>query len=288
MAALRDIARDFADEIRDGIGWVIIYRTGRSWHGVTVWSDVASDEWETDDINEALDVLKADPKAVLLNGYYCGHFAEDMTIDQIAAGIRWHYENGYNQLATTEVISGIVDGIEEARLRAAEDGLPFSDRLADGAEDEVNPYVYDGSMTLEDYEAMQAAREADRANDELAAVVRARAPNISEEAMQQILDAAGGLHVDPETMQRILDGFERITEALKALVDAIMEALAPVMEWAAKAVTALWEVIARPLVPPKWWHLYKHAKRARVRKKYRKRITAAVSAALAAAGGDTS
>lgn len=288
MAALRDIARSFAAEIRDGIGWVIVYRTGRSWHGVTVWSDVEAGEWETDDINEALDVLKVDPKAVLLNGYYCGHFGEDMTADEIAAGIRWHYEGEHNQLADNIVISDIVDGIEEARLRAAEAGLPFSDRLADGAEDEVNPYVYDGSMTLEDYEAMQAVREADRANEELAAVVRARAPNISEEAMQKILDAAGGLHVDPETMQRILDGFERITEALKALVDAIMEALAPVMEWAAKAVTALWEVIARPIVPPKWWHLYKHAKRARVRKKYRKRITAAVSAALAAAGGDTS
>lgn len=288
MAALRDIARSFATEIRDGIGWVIVYRTGRSWHGVTVWGDVASDEWETDDINEALDVLKVDPKAVLLNGYYCGHFGEDMTADEIAAGIRWHYENGYNQLANNNIISGIVDGIEEARLRAAEAGLPFSDRLADGAEDEVNPYVYDGSMTIEDYEATQAVREADRANEELAAVVRARAPNINEETMQKILDAAGGLHIDPETMQRILDGFERITEALKALADAIMEALALVMEWAAKAVTALWEVIARPLVPPKWWHLYKHAKRARVRKKYRKRITAAVSAALAAAGGDTS
>lgn len=200
MAALRDIARSFAAEIRDGIGWVIVYRTGRSWHGVTVWGDVASDEWETDDINEALDVLKVDPKAVLLNGYYCGHFAEDMTADEIAAGIRWHYENGYNQLADNNIISGIVDGIEEARLRAAEAGLPFSDRLADGAEDEVNPYVYDGSMTLEDYEAMQAAREADRANEELAAVVRARTPNISEEAMQQILDAAGGLHIDPETI----------------------------------------------------------------------------------------
>ena len=30
MAALRDIARDFAAEIRDGIGWTIVYRTGRS------------------------------------------------------------------------------------------------------------------------------------------------------------------------------------------------------------------------------------------------------------------
>ena len=29
MAALRDIARDVAEEIRDGIGWVIVYRTGR-------------------------------------------------------------------------------------------------------------------------------------------------------------------------------------------------------------------------------------------------------------------
>lgn len=28
MAALRDIARDFAAEIRDGIGWTIVYRTG--------------------------------------------------------------------------------------------------------------------------------------------------------------------------------------------------------------------------------------------------------------------
>lgn len=26
MAALRDIARDFAAEIRDGIGWTIVYR----------------------------------------------------------------------------------------------------------------------------------------------------------------------------------------------------------------------------------------------------------------------
>lgn len=288
MAALNEIAREYADELRDGIAWVIVWKTGRSWNATAVWLDPDSDTFEPYDLDTAREVLEKDPGAVMLNGYYCGHFGEDMTADEIAAGIRWHYENGYNQLADNNIISGIVDGIEEARLRAAEAGLPFSDRLADGAEDEVNPYVYDGSMTLEDYEAMQTAREADRANDELAAVVRARAPNISEEAMQQILDAAGGLHIDPETMQRILDGFERITEALKALVDAIMEALAPVMEWAAKAVTALWEVIARPLVPPKWWHLYKHAKRARVRKKYRKRITAAVSAALAAAGGDTS
>lgn len=69
MAALRDIARDFAAEIRDGIGWTIVYRTGRSWNALTIWSDIWNDEWETDDLNDAIGILKADPDAVIVNGY---------------------------------------------------------------------------------------------------------------------------------------------------------------------------------------------------------------------------
>lgn len=90
MPALKEIAREYASEIRDGIGWVIVYRTGRSWHALTVWSDLGNNEWETDDINDALEALRLDPRAVALNGYYLGHFG-DITIDDIAAGIRWHY-----------------------------------------------------------------------------------------------------------------------------------------------------------------------------------------------------
>ena len=75
MAALRDIARDFAAEIRDGIGWTIVYRTGRSWNALTIWSDIWNGEWETDALNEAIGILKADPDAVIGNGYYCGHSA---------------------------------------------------------------------------------------------------------------------------------------------------------------------------------------------------------------------
>ena len=69
MAALRDIARDFAAEIRDGIGWTIVYRTGRSWNALTIWSDIWNGEWETDNLNEAIGILKADPDAVIVNGY---------------------------------------------------------------------------------------------------------------------------------------------------------------------------------------------------------------------------
>lgn len=42
MAALKEVAREYASEIRDGIGWVIVYRTGRSWHALTVWSDLGN------------------------------------------------------------------------------------------------------------------------------------------------------------------------------------------------------------------------------------------------------
>lgn len=59
MAALRDIARDFAAEIRDGIGWTIVYRTGRSWNALTIWSDIWNGEWETDDLNDVIGILKA-------------------------------------------------------------------------------------------------------------------------------------------------------------------------------------------------------------------------------------
>ena len=78
MAALRDIARDFAPEIRDGIGWTIVYRTGRSWNALTIWSDIWNGEWETNDLNDAIGILKADPDAVIVNGYYCGPFGAGM------------------------------------------------------------------------------------------------------------------------------------------------------------------------------------------------------------------
>ena len=52
------------------------------------------------------------------------------------------------------------DAIEEGRKAAEAAGLPFCERLADGGDDELSPYVYDGSMALADREKMQQAREA--------------------------------------------------------------------------------------------------------------------------------
>lgn len=181
MAALRDIARDFAAEIRDGIGWTIVYRTGRSWNALTIWNG----EWETDDLNDAIGILKADPDAVIVNGYYCGHFGEDMTIDEIAAGIRWHYEGRRNRLADYCEVTQGRDALEEGRKAAEAAGLPFCERLADGGDDELSPYVYDGSMTLADREKMQQAREA---FEKLADALREIAAKLAE-ALKPVINA---------------------------------------------------------------------------------------------------
>ena len=104
MAGLNKIASYYADDIREGIAWIIIWKSGKSWNGRSVWLDCDTEKMESDDVEEAKEILKEDGNAVILNGYYCGHFGEDMTIKEIEDGIRWHYENGYNLLRDSDLL----------------------------------------------------------------------------------------------------------------------------------------------------------------------------------------
>lgn len=108
--------------------------------------------------------------------------------------------------------------------------------------------------------------------------------DLVEEAIERIAEAASNMKLSPEAVQRILDAFDRITETIKALY-----------EWAAQAIRTLADFFTETLgdfmlrrAPPKWRHYALHAKRARVRKKYRNRIRRAFFAALASEGGGSS
>ena len=201
MAALHEIARQYAEEIRDGIAWVIIWKTGRSWHAESVWLNQDSDTFELEDLSTATEILEQDPNAVMVNGYYCGHFGENMTIAELEAGILWHYEGGRNRLADyCEVMQGR-DALEEGRKAAEATGLPFCERLADGGDNELSPYVYDGSMTLADREKMQQARE----------------------AFEKLADALREIAA-------------KLAEALKPAIDAVLSALKKLWKVSAKAI----------------------------------------------------
>ncbi len=162
MASLRDAVKDYQDELRAGIAWVAFWREGRSWNSDYIYLET-DDTLTPEDRGRLQEIQAKDPAAVVLNGYYCGYLGEDMNLDGLTAGVRRHYENSYNNIA--DFIEAHDDRlppevIEEAREAAHAAGLPFSEKpYRDG---DFDPYVFDGSMSLEDYDLMHRMMNEER------------------------------------------------------------------------------------------------------------------------------
>ena len=163
MASLRDSVKDYQEELRDGIAWVAFWKEGRSWNAELFHLEVDG-TLEPFDRSRLEEIKAADPAAVILNGYYCGHLGENMSLDELTAGVRYHYENSMNDL---DGFIGAHDDrlppevIEEAKAAAHAAGLPFSEKPYRDGED-FDPYVFDGSMSIEDYELMHRMIEKER------------------------------------------------------------------------------------------------------------------------------
>lgn len=266
MAALNTIVREYADDLRLGIAWVIVWKTGRSWNATAVWLDPDTDIFEPDDLDTAREVLAQDPKAVMLNGYYCGHFGEDMTVAELAAGIRWHYENGYNTLEDSTAFP------PEPLPRPADlpANIPWYGKETSA---EPDPYVYDGYMSPEDCEHWHEL--------------------IAEDAQQEEKPPDSmtlEITVTPETAPAFLtcmkEGVEQAAQAIQKLSEWLVKAAKTAARILCESMDKFMDALLyRANDHPKWWHLYKHAKKARTRKKYRRRLTQQLTAKLAAAGG---
>ena len=149
--------------LRDGIAWVAFWKTGRSWNAEYFHLEMG-DYLYPEDRSRMEEIKQADPAAVVVNGYYSGYLGEDMSLDELTAGVRRHYENGYSNIG--EFIEAHDDRlppelIEEARAAAHAAGLPFSEKAYRDGE-EPDPYLFDGSMSMEDYELMHRMIENER------------------------------------------------------------------------------------------------------------------------------
>ena len=163
MASLRDTVKDYQEELRDGIAWVAFWKTGRSWNAEYFHLEMG-DILYPEDRSRMEKIKQADPAAVVVNGYYSGYLGEDRNLDELTAGVRRHYENGYSNIG--EFIEAHDDRlppelIEEARAAAHAAGLPFSEKAYRDGE-EPDPYIFDGSMSMEDYELMHRMIEKER------------------------------------------------------------------------------------------------------------------------------
>ena len=163
MASLRDTVKDYQEELRDGIAWVAFWKTGRSWNAEDFHLELG-DYLYPEDRSRMEEIKQADPAAVVVNGYYSGYLGEDRNLDELTAGVRRHYENGYSNIG--EFIEAHDDRlppelIEEARAAAHAAGLPFSEKTYRDCE-EPDPYIFDGSMSVEDYALMHRMIEKER------------------------------------------------------------------------------------------------------------------------------
>ena len=162
MASLRDMVSEYQDDLRNGIAWLAFWRKGRSWQAEAFHLDL-DDTLYPEDRARLAEIQAADPRAVVVNGYYSGYLGEEMNVAELAAGVRHHYDNGLNNIAPfIEAHSDELppDVLEEAREKAHAAGLPFYERPYRG--DDIDPYTYDGHMSIEDYELMQKLMEQDQ------------------------------------------------------------------------------------------------------------------------------
>ncbi len=162
MASLRDMVSEYQDDLRNGIAWLAFWREGRSWQAEAFHLDL-DDTLYPEDRARLAEIQAADPRAIVVNGYYSGYLGEEMNVAELAAGVRHHYDNGLNNIAPfMEAHSDELppDVLEEAREKAHAAGLPFYERPYRG--DDIDPYTYDGHMSIEDYELMQKLMEQDK------------------------------------------------------------------------------------------------------------------------------
>ena len=162
MASLRDMVSEYQDDLRNGIAWLAFWREGRSWQAEAFHLDL-DDTLYPEDRARLAEIQAADPQAVVVNGYYSGYLGEGMSVAELVAGVRHHYDNGLNNISPfIEAHSDELppDVLEAAREKAHAAGLPFYERPYRG--DDIDPYTYDGHMSIEDYELMQKLMEQDQ------------------------------------------------------------------------------------------------------------------------------
>ena len=230
MASLRDTVKDYQEELRDGIAWVAFWKTGRSWNAEYFHLEMG-DYIYPEDRSRMEEIKQADPAAVVVNGYYSGYLGEDMSLDELTAGVRRHYENGYSNIR--EFIEAHDDRlppelIEEARAAAHAAGLPFSEKAYRDGE-EPDPYIFDGSMSMEDYELMHRMIENERS--ERMAEIKTGYSTYDHDR----LDPADSMRIERKLY------FEQDKADISGLIALSMEQLREIREESAAAEQTIYE-----------------------------------------------
>lgn len=100
MARLRAIAEQLKGTAEEGVGWLVVWKTGKSWNGTAVWPDYIEQSGSLilgDEDRELIrEIVEEDPQAVLLNSWVHNLGVDDYEVSTIKLeqNLRWHYQEG--------------------------------------------------------------------------------------------------------------------------------------------------------------------------------------------------
>ncbi len=108
MASLRKCSSEMLDVARNGVGWIALWKVGRSWKASDFYPlpDVEAGILEISDLDvpELQEISAADPDAILVNSWYNNlGDTEAMTVESLADFLRWQYEECHPLLSEWEL-----------------------------------------------------------------------------------------------------------------------------------------------------------------------------------------
>ncbi len=145
----------------------------------------------------------------MVNGYYCGHFGENMTIAELEAGILWHYEGGCNLLKNSTAFPP--EPIPRPENLPAD--MPWYGKETT---EEPDPYIFDGYMSVEDYEKRQ----------QLIAADQARSDPLPDESPPEHQHTELTIQIGPPVATVLLDALADAMKAAARAVRQLMDELA--------------------------------------------------------------
>lgn len=120
MASLKKQVSFWRGEFKGQVAWMAVWKEGRGWGVTPLYPDFIEDtkrfNWEDQDDHDIIrDILKTDPNAVLMNGYYCNlGDVETDTLDDTVNAVRRQYEKPCYPLANCDVAEWLNDTAEAA------------------------------------------------------------------------------------------------------------------------------------------------------------------------------
>ena len=100
MASIKTEAQRMLDTARDSIGWIVVWKEGRSWHCEDMYPDVVDLHglnltFDADDLQRLQEIRSTDPMAIIVNSWYHNlGGVKCISRDDLANCLQWHYRNG--------------------------------------------------------------------------------------------------------------------------------------------------------------------------------------------------